>query len=75
MNYYKKENGKTLNEQMPETGLPSIDGKPITYVASKDYTDAEGNVYAANVDAVVEKYGSYVSKENMTYNIRYIKVE
>ncbi|MBQ2901604.1 MAG: hypothetical protein IJE49_07125 [Agathobacter sp.] len=68
-------NGKTLNEQMPESGLPSIDGKPITYVASKDYTDAEGNVYTANVDAVVEKYGSYVPKESMTYNIMYIKVE
>ena len=68
-------NGKELKEQMPETGLPSIDGKPVTYLATRDYTDAEGNVYTANVDEVVEKYGSYVPKESMNYDIMYIKVE
>lgn len=68
-------NGVALTEQMPQTGYPSINGEFITYIAAKDFTDADGNFYAANVDAVVKKYGSYVPKEGMINNIMYIKVE
>ena len=68
-------NSTALTEQMPQTGYPSINGKWITYVATNEYTDADGNTYAANVDEVLEAFGSYVSKEDMINNIMYIKVE
>lgn len=69
-------NGTVLKEQMPATGMPELNGTPVTYIATKDFTDAEGNTYTANASEVVEKYGSYVPLESMmANNIMYLKVE
>lgn len=69
-------NGALMAEQMPASGMPQVNGEPISYVATKDYTDAEGNTYKANVDDVVTAYGSYIPKDAMmANNIMYIKVE
>lgn len=68
-------NGAALTEQMPASGLPSVNGESITYISTKDFTDADGNTYKANADEVVDKYGSYVTREDMINTIMYITVE
>lgn len=71
-------NGEPLDAMISETGMPSIDGEPLTYIATGDYADAEGNVYQANLDKVLEAYGSMASIGEATGDdarIMYIAVE
>lgn len=70
-----KVNGAAVTDLIPESGMPQIDGKPVNYIATKDYTDEAGNSYKANIDEIIAEYGSYVPKSSMTNNIMYIDVE
>ena len=68
-------NGEPLTAAMPENGYPMLNGEIVTYIARVDVTDAEGNVYKANVDEILAAYGGYTSKEAMVADILYIDIQ
>lgn len=58
-------NGDVLADVCAPTGVPSIDGEQLTYIATGDYTAADGTVYEGNLDEVLNEYGSYVTLDGL----------
>jgi|GEM_PF-4177588 len=68
-------NGEPLDNLIGENGMPTIDGKPITYIATADYTAADGTVYPANISKVADAYGGSVPIDDLESRIMYISIK
>ena len=68
-------NGEPLTVHLPENGLLHVNGQPTDYVAVREYTGADGRVYAPNAAEVVAQYGSYVPYDEMVCDILFLVAE
>ena len=55
--------------------LPELDGQPLGWINKGEYEIAEGYKVPSNIEAVAEKYGSYMPIEYMQDGIIWIQAE
>ncbi len=65
-------NGQSLDVVIPSSALPQQDGQPVIYIATGDYSAADGTVYKENFKQVVDGVSSYSPAEGEAAKIMYI---
>lgn len=69
----------TVNNGQPVTAnigaVPELDGQPLGWINKGTYTIAEGYDAPSNIEAVAEKYGSYIPADYLMDGIIWIMTE
>lgn len=55
--------------------MPELDGQPLGWINKGEYQIAEGYIAPSNIEAVAEKYGSYLPVEYLQDGIIWIQAE